>query len=108
MIRHPGKKDIKRWAEAAEQFANATKPHHECRLKLSIEWGRKYVKLINHNLRIWAYIDLKTGDVLKPADWSSPSPFPRGNIFETSPSQCCDWDGPKALRKGGRLKSDFN
>ena len=32
----------------------------------------------------WAFVDIKTGDVLKPASWKSPAKHARGNIFDES------------------------
>ena len=32
----------------------------------------------------WAFVDIKTGDVLKPASWKAPAKHARGNIFDKS------------------------
>ena len=32
----------------------------------------------------FAFVDKKTGDVLKPASWSAPAKHARGNIFDES------------------------
>jgi len=33
---------------------------------------------------VWCFIDLKTGDVLKPASWKRPAKHARGNIFDSA------------------------
>ena len=47
---------------------------------LSIKKGRKYAKIIQES-HVVAFIDMKTGDIFKPAGWSKPAKHARGNIF---------------------------
>lgn len=42
--------------------------------------GRKYIK-ITHDTSVVAFIDMKTGDIFKPASWKSPAKHARGNLF---------------------------
>ena len=58
---------------------------------LQVERGRKYIKLSDDS-SVWGFVsmvdgfnkgvEVKKGDLLKPADWRSPAKHSRGNIFE--------------------------
>jgi hypothetical protein len=47
--------------------------------------GRKYARLTSPNGSnpdgsTWAFVDMTTGDIFKPASWSAPAKHARGNI----------------------------
>ena len=44
--------------------------------------------------QIHSFIDMMTGDVLKPASWKAPAKHPRGNIFD-------EWNGLKYVNHFG-------
>ena len=58
---------------------------------LTVERGRKYIKLSDDS-SVWGFVsmvdgfnkgvEVKKGDLLKPADWRSPARHSRGNIFK--------------------------
>jgi len=53
--------------------------------KLSVSFGRKYAKVIGDNgaqRSVKGFIDMKTGDIFKPATWASPAKHARGNIAD--------------------------
>jgi len=71
--------------------------------KLSISTGRRYVKLIakrtdRNGSRVFAFIDMNTGDILKPATWNAPAMHARGSIFADDFGLSSTlWTGPKYL-----------
>ena len=54
--------------------------------KLSPVKGRRYIKVVevseSGGSSVFCFVDLKTGNVLKAASWSSPAKGARGNIFD--------------------------
>jgi hypothetical protein len=62
---------------------------------LTVEKGRKYIKLIDEN-SVWGFVSMvdgenkgapiKKGDLLMPASYNSPAKHSRGNIFEGTDS----------------------
>ena len=52
----------------------------------SIDWGRKYAKVIRSGGGgVYCFVDRKTGDVLKAASWSAPAKHARGSIYAADP-----------------------
>lgn len=47
------------------------------------EAGLRYIRVICES-SVHAFIDMRNGDVLKPAGWKSPAKHARGNIFDAS------------------------
>ena len=61
---------------------------------VSIKKGRKYYKVITDN-SVHCFVDVKNGDVFKPASWNKPAPIVRYNLL-TNAQDCfnrCDWAG---------------
>jgi len=53
--------------------------------KLSFDKGTKYWRIVANSggsRRVWAFLDTKTGDILKAAGWKAPAKGARGNIFD--------------------------
>lgn len=50
--------------------------------RLTVKKGRRYI-LITHEHSAFAFVDMKTGDVLKPATYKTPAKGARGNIFDS-------------------------
>ena len=68
---------------------------------LSIQEGKKYVKIVSNN-SVWGFIvkvsedKFRAGDILKAASWASPAKnSARGNIYE---NYSIAWTGPHYLR----------
>lgn len=57
--------------------------------------GRRYVRILRKDRpehlfgSVFAFIDLTTGDVLKPDGWKRPSPIPRGNVLDEKGGMQC-------------------
>ena len=54
--------------------------------------GRKYVKVIRNEEQggsVWAFIDMVSGDIYKPASWRAPAKHVRGNIFNEDGGKTC-------------------
>jgi hypothetical protein len=49
--------------------------------ELTFKVGRRYVKVIMGS-SVHSFVDMKNGNVLKPAGWSAPAKHPRGNIYD--------------------------
>ena len=61
---------------------------------VTIKKGRKYYKVITEN-SVHAFVDVKNGDVYKPASWNKPAKHVRFNLLQ-DPQTCfnkCDWSG---------------
>ena len=43
--------------------------------------GQKYVRIV-HDGSAHSFVDMETGDVLKPAGWNKPAKHARGNIYD--------------------------
>ena len=46
------------------------------------QWLQKRVRLVHVNYGAHSFVDIATGDVLKPASWKAPAKHSRGNIFD--------------------------
>lgn len=55
---------------------------------LEMSMGRRYIRVDEirdggaGNRRVWAFIDTRTGDILKPATYRAPAKHARGNLFD--------------------------
>ena len=61
---------------------------------VSVKKGRKYYKVITDN-SVHCFVDVKNGDVYKPASWNKPAAIVRYNLL-TNAQQCynnVDWSG---------------
>ena len=48
--------------------------------------------------RIYAFIDIESGDILKPEGWRKPAQHPRGNLFDEDMGIAgVNWYGPKYM-----------
>ena len=71
---------------------------------LEIGGGRKYTKIImdtGNQKSVWCFIDRKTGDILKPANWNRPAKHSRGNLYDDYGGMLnIHWTGPAYMGKG--------
>ena len=61
---------------------------------VSVKKGRKYYKVITDN-SVHCFVDVKNGDVYKPASWIKPAAIVRYNLLVNA-QDCfdkCDWAG---------------
>ncbi len=54
--------------------------------KVEVKKGRKYYKIITNN-SVHCFVDVKNGDVFKPASWNKPAKHVRYNLL-TNPTDC--------------------
>jgi len=87
------------WLEGAQKIIDKTYKQSFSKLweleltpKLKLVAGKKYVKVVAVNPDqsiVFAFINMKTGDVLKPASWKRPAKHARGNIFNRDDGLDC-------------------
>ena len=83
---------IEKWVwqlcRSLEENYNLKYPNSSAPVKFRMEFGRKYIKVIQQDLRdggyrdggVHAFIDKKTGEVYKPASWKSPAKIVRYDL----------------------------
>ena len=83
---------IEKWVwqlcRSLEENYNLRYPNSSAPIKFRMEFGRKYIKVIQQDLRdgnyrdggVHAFIDKKTGEVYKPASWKSPAKIVRYDL----------------------------
>ena len=83
---------IEKWVwqlcRSLEQNYQLRYPDSSYPVKFRMEFGRKYIKVIQQDLRddeyrdggVHAFIDRKTGEVYKPASWKSPAKIVRYDL----------------------------
>ena len=63
----------------------------------SMSFGKKYIKIIQEDTSVHAFIDKKTGDVYKPASWKAPAKHVRYDLRVITEREECfnraDWAG---------------
>ena len=74
-------------------------PNSNTSVTFTMEFGRKYIKVIQDNSSVHAFIDRNTGEVYKPAGWKSPAKIVRYDLRLISDRQklhdpkFTDWAG---------------
>ena len=83
---------IEKWVwqlcRSLEQNYQLRYPDSSYPVKFRMEFGRKYIKVIQQDLRddeyrdggVHAFVDRKTGEVYKPASWKSPAKIVRYDL----------------------------
>ena len=66
--------------------------------------GRRFVKILKiegtTSKSVWAFVEIETGDIYKPATFAAPAKHPRGNINDASNGlDCVSAYGPAYLRR---------
>lgn len=57
----------------------------ESRRKLSVEYGRRYAKIVassRGSQSVYCFVDLTNGDILKAESWRKPAKHARGSIYQ--------------------------
>jgi len=90
---------IKEWMQRCENMMKKNK--YEATLEVMP--GRKYARIVccYYNSRsAWAFVDMETGDIYKPAGWNAPAKHARGNIYDATQGmgQMTQY-GPKYLKQ---------
>jgi len=106
-IKGKTKHDVNLWLTRAQEkvkesyktFAEGTDGDISKFPHLTVKFGKKYAKIISDEASAWAFIDLRNGDVLKPASWKAPAKHARGNIYDINGGVGrLGWTGPHYLR----------
>jgi len=75
---------IEKWVwqlcRSLEENYNLRYPNSGDPIKFNMEFGRKYIKVIQNNGGVHAFVDKKTGEVYKPASWKSPAKHVRYDL----------------------------
>ena len=92
---------VEMWAmdlvDALEANYNKSYPDSPRPVKFETSVGRKYIKIIQVDGGVHAFIDKKTGEVYKPASWKAPAKHVRYDLRIITQRQEClaraDWAG---------------
>ena len=72
-------------------------PNSNTSVTFTMQFGRKYIKVIQDNSSVHAFINKETGDVFKPAGYNKPAKHVRYNLLDKSSRDNCylraDWAG---------------
>ena len=75
---------IEKWVwqycRSLEENYNLRYPNSPNPIKFNMEFGRKYIKVIEEKGGVHAFVDKKTGEVYKPASWKSPAKHVRYDL----------------------------
>ena len=75
---------IEKWVwqlcRSLEQNYQLRYPNSNTSITFTMQFGRKYIKVIQDNSSVHAFIDRKTGEVYKPAGWKSPAKIVRYDL----------------------------
>lgn len=58
--------------------------------ELTAEAGKKYIRVVRSDIgrSVYCFVDMTTGDILKPASWKAPAKHARGNIYNPMTWTC--------------------
>ena len=94
---------IEKWVwqlcRTLEQNYQLRYPNSNTSVTFTMQFGRKYIKVIQDNSSVHAFVDKKTGEVYKPAGWKSPAKIVRYDLRLISDRQklhdpkFTDWAG---------------
>ena len=75
---------IEKWVwqlcRSLEQNYQLRYPNSNTSVTFTMQFGRKYIKVIQDNSSVHAFVDKKTGEVYKPAGWKSPAKIVRYDL----------------------------
>jgi hypothetical protein len=81
---------------------------------LNYKFGRKYIKVLSstgNQTGTWAFVELETGNIYKPAGWRKPAKHARGNIFDKDGGmKYMQWTGPmymETIKKMNKKTEDW-
>ena len=75
---------IEKWVwqlcRSLEQNYQLRYPNSNTSVTFTMKFGKKYIKVIQDNSSVHAFVDKKTGEVYKPAGWKSPAKIVRYDL----------------------------
>ena len=75
---------IEKWVwhycRSLEQNYQLRYPNSNTSVTFTMTYGKKYIKVIQDDSSVHAFIDKKTGEVYKPASWKSPAKIVRYDL----------------------------
>ena len=75
---------IEKWVwqlcRSLEQNYQLRYPNSNTSVTFTMQFGRKYIKVIQDDSSVHAFIDRNTGEVYKPASWKSPANIVRYDL----------------------------
>ena len=75
---------IEKWVwhycRSLEQNYQLRYPNSNTSVTFTMTYGKKYIKVIQDDSSVHAFIDKKTGEVYKPASWKSPAKHVRYDL----------------------------
>ena len=75
---------IEKWVwqlcRSLEQNYQLRYPNSNTSVTFTMQFGRKYIKVIQDDSSVHAFIDRNTGEVYKPASWKSPAKIVRYDL----------------------------
>ena len=75
---------IEKWVwqlcRSLEQNYQLRYPNSNTSVTFTMQFGRKYIKVIQDNSSVHAFIDRNTGEVYKPPSWKSPAKIVRYDL----------------------------
>lgn len=90
------------WLADCQKLVDDFYKNSYMRPKLTIsQSGRKYVRIVKEDSQdmVYAFVEIKTGDIYKPATWAAPAKHARGNIFDSAKGMArMNWHGPEYLK----------
>lgn len=104
---------IEKFAKLMEIKNNTRLSVHSYRYEMVVEVGRKYAKIVRterntdtgmlneYSRSVAAFVDMKTGDIYKPANWKSPAKGIRGNVNINDGADSLDHHGFVRYARGG-------
>jgi len=99
---------VEMWAmdlvDALEANYNSRYPDSNSPVKFETKVGKKYIKIIQVDGGVHAFIDKNTGEVYKPASWKSPAKHVRYDLRIINQRENClanaDWAGSYLYLRG--------
>jgi len=100
--------DLEAWKAKLVTFLNEHRGRMDAvsgvtlpRIEVEIDVGTRYARVWKRDgssKSAYAFIEMATGDLLKPATWKAPAKHARGNIFAENPLGGCGPYGMAYLR----------
>lgn len=68
---------------------NKRAPQSPHKISFTVNYGKKYAKIVSDTTGVHAFIDPETGAVYKPAGWKAPAKGVRFNLLNDASREAC-------------------